>query len=184
MRQASGPALMQGEVPTLGPTAMGTGSYDFDDRNGGFETCLPGDTREQFPHSGGGRFADGPAGIAHEKCDDCAAVMIVSAGEIGIAALDAMDKTTFHQKVQCAIDRNGRRAPLVSCEHVHDLVRSERFVAGGHCLKDETAQRREPFPSLGASRLSISDRIRTASGVVVVGGWKNRRHDDSFRDAG
>ena len=107
--------------------------------------------------------------VSHmRKGDNRRAVVVVGAGEIGVAALDAVDKSLLHQKVQSTIHRHRRRAPFVADEHVHDLVGTDRLVAGCHRLEDEAAQCCEPFPSLGTGRFSVRDRIRAAAAVVAM----------------
>jgi hypothetical protein len=67
---------------------VSAGAVDFDDRHGVPKSRLFGDAGEEWRDGRGRGFADRPAAVAHQKCDNRVAVMVVSASDVGIAALN------------------------------------------------------------------------------------------------
>src|ERR1700744_6262413 len=67
----------------------------------------PGGTRrgvESFRARGGQNLAHRAAAFADQERHHGGGVMVVRAGEIGVATLDAMDEAIVHQELQRAID--------------------------------------------------------------------------------
>ena len=69
--------------------------------------------------------------------------MIVSAGEIGIAAFDAMDQRIGDQEIQRAINGDWSRACEMLCKLFDDLIGAERPVARQQRFQNPAADRRQ-----------------------------------------
>ena len=79
-----------------------------------------------------GRFADRAAFLANQKDDKVVVAVIMSAGDKGVAAFDAMHQAIVAQKIQRTINRDRRRAILrgtVLRQVFDDLVSAERLMA-------------------------------------------------------
>src|ERR1700730_19411097 len=104
------------------------------------EARLLGGGGKELRQSGSRGFADRTAGVAHQKSNQRAVVMIVDASEISVAALDAVDEPVFHEKFECTVDRDGRRAHLVFAgDQIADVIGTDRLVARGQGYKRSAA---------------------------------------------
>ena len=120
---------------------------------------------ERFRNVAAGRLADGTAALADQEHDEIVAAVIMHAGDEGVAALDAVDEAVVAQKIERAVDRDRRRAPMPG-EALDDLVGAERAVAVQQRLEHLAAHRGEP---LRAGAHSARVRMRAGAASVVVG---------------
>ena len=100
--------------------------------------------------------------------------MVMRAGEIRVAAFDAMDEAVLHQEIERAIHRDRRRPRHRFGEFVDHLIGAERTVAGQQRLQHLAADRREFLRPLLADPFGMADRVRGAAVVVMVGRGKCR----------
>ena len=142
---------------------MRAGALDFDDRHGVPKSRFFSDAGEEWRDGRGRGLADRTAVVAHQKCDDRVAVMVVSASEVGIAALYPVDQPLLHQEFERAINRNRGWSPLAAGKHIHNLVRADRLMARRQRLQDSPARRGEPLPTLSAHG------FRVGYGVAEIG---------------
>ncbi len=98
--------------------------------------------------------------------------MVMRAGEIGVAAFDAVDKAVFHQEIERAIYRDRRRPRHRLGEFVDHFIGAERTVAGQQSLQDMTADRREFLRPLLADPFGVMNRVRGAAVMIMVGRGK------------
>src|SRR5450756_87774 len=84
---------------------------------------------EALRHRGGGNLADRPAGVADQERHRGCGVVIVGAGEIGVAALDAVDEAVLDQEIERAVDRDRRRPRHRFGEFLDHFIGPERTVA-------------------------------------------------------
>src|SRR5207249_7585594 len=86
--------------------AMGAGAGDFHDGEFWRKTRRACRRIEALRHGGRGNFADGAAMIADQERHHRSLVMIMRAGEEGVAAFDPVHEAVLHQKIERAIDRD------------------------------------------------------------------------------
>src|ERR1700740_767883 len=110
--------------------AVRANAGDFDHRQFRRKAGGPRRSVEALRHRSCRNFADRTAGVADQKRHHGGGVMVVGAGEIGIAALDAMDEAVLHQEIERAIDRDRRRPRHRFGEFVDHFIGAERPVAG------------------------------------------------------
>ena len=74
-------------------------------------------------------LADRTTLVADQECHHGGGVVVVGAGEIGVAALDAVHEAVLHQEVERAIDGDRRRPRHRFGEFVDHLIGPERAMA-------------------------------------------------------
>ena len=123
--------------------AVRAGAGDLDHRQ--FRRKAGGARRgvEALRDRGGRNLADRAAMFADQERHHRRGVMVMRAGEIGVAAFDAVDEAVFHQEIERAIHRDRRRPRHRFGEFVDHLIGAERPVAGQQRLQHLAADRRE-----------------------------------------
>ncbi len=121
-----------------------------------------------------GILADRTAAVADQERHQGCRVMVMRAGEIGVAALDAMHEPVRHQEIERAIDRDRRRPRHRMRQFLDHLIGAERAMAGQQRLQHLAADRRQLLRPLGADPFRMGHRIRGAAVVVMVGCGKRR----------
>lgn len=116
-----------------------------------------------------GNFADLPAAVADQKGDGGCIVVTMGAGDEGIPAFDAMNKTIVDEEIEHAIDGDRRGSGAVARQQLDDFIGAESTVLLQHCLQHVTALRGEFLAPGAAHRFGVVQRIRGAKTVIVVG---------------
>ncbi|MGX1412582.1 hypothetical protein AB7M43_002674 [Bradyrhizobium elkanii] len=101
-------------------------------------------------------------------------VMVMRAGEEGVAALDAVDEAVLHQEVERAVDGNRCRPRHRLGQLVDHLIGAERAMARQQRLQHLTADRGEFLAAARTNLFGMRHRVRGAAAVIVVGGRKCR----------
>src|ERR1700730_13018938 len=147
---------------------------DLDNRHFRSEACTARRRGERLADRGARRLANRATAVADQECDQRACAVIVDAGEICVAARDAVDEPKGDQEFERPIDGNGRGTRTT--DGVHNVVGTQWFVARGQRLQHLAADRREPLRARRANLLGVGDRFGGATGVVVTRIEKHAGH--------
>src|SRR6266404_2110667 len=153
---------------------VGAGACDLDDGEFWRESGRARRRVEALRHGGRGNFANGTAMIADQERHHRGFVMIMRAGEEGVAALDSVNEAVLHQKIERAVDRDRRRPRHRLGEFVDHLIGAERAVARQQRLQHLAPDWGEFLRPPRADLLSMRHRFRSAAAVIVVGRGKCR----------
>ena len=128
-----------GNVSSL--AAMRTNTGDFDHRALRREIRRAAGGFESFRDGTAWRLADGAATFANQEDDRIAAGVMMHTSHKRIATFNTMDETVVPQKLERPVNRDRRRTTLIH-QPFHDLVGTERLVAGKQRFKHMAAHRR------------------------------------------
>ncbi|CCE08624.1 hypothetical protein BRAS3843_2770106 [Bradyrhizobium sp. STM 3843] len=148
---------------------MCAGAGDLDHRELRGEAGGRGGGFEAFRDRGRWNFADRAAALADQERDQRGRIVILRAGEIGVAALDPVYQAVGYQELERPIDGDRRRAGCALGEFLDDLIGAERPMRGQERLEHLAAKRGEFLAALRAHALGMIKRIRGAAAVIMVG---------------
>jgi hypothetical protein len=153
---------------------MRANAGNFDNRDLWRKAAVARSRGQALCHRRGWNFTDQAATLAYQKCNGCARVVVMSAGEKRVAAFDAMDEAVGDQKIERAIYRDRGRARHRFGEFVDHFIGAERTMAGQQCLQHLTADRRQFLRPPATNLLGMFQRVRGAAAVIMVGRGKCR----------
>ena len=116
---------------------------------------------------GGGNFADGAASLADEKRDRRRGIVVVRAGEEGVAALDTMHEALLHQEIERPVNGDRRRARDALGQFLDHVVGAERTMRRQQSFQHVAADRRKALAALLADRFGMRDCVRGTAGMIV-----------------
>lgn len=161
----------------LSIAAMGADTGNLDQRAFRRETGRARGSLERFGGGAARRLADRSAAFADQENHEIATLMVVHAGDKGVAALDPMNEAVIAQKFQRAIDGDGRRARFL-LQSIDDFIGAERPMTRQQSFKDLPPHRGEPLTARNALRLSMRDCRAGAALMIMVGCREDcGRHD-------
>lgn len=146
---------------------------DFNNRELRGKSCPACGVIERTGNRSRRNFSDRSARFANQERDDRCIVVIMRAGKKSIAAFDAVDETVFHQKIECAIYGNRRRARHILRKLFDNLIGAQRAMGYEQRAQDLPANRRELLAPLRAYLLRMRKRVLGAAAVVVIWGRKS-----------
>lgn len=158
-----------GEQFRLCGPAVRANTGNFNDRCLGNEARRTGGAFNGIGNRSRCRFADCPALLTDQEYDRIAAVVIMHAGNEGVAAFDSMHQILLAQEIERPINRDRGRPRTPSRQAVDEFVGSERMVACQQGLEHAPAHRRQALLAGGADRLGMGDRVVRAAPMVVIG---------------
>jgi len=153
----------------LGRLAMRTNTGNLDDRCLGNKARRAGGILDRVGDGGRCRFADRPALFTDQKYDRIAAVVIVHAGDEGIATFDSVHEILLAQEIERPINRDRGRPRAARRQAVDELISSERMMACQQSLEHAPAHRRQPLLAGSTDRFGMGDGVVRAAPVIVVG---------------
>jgi hypothetical protein len=154
--------------------AVRANSGNFDDRCLRNEACRTRSAFDRIGDRGRCGFADRTALFADQEYHRIAAVVIVHAGNEGVAAFDSMHQILLAQEIERSINRDRGRPRAAPRQTVDKFVGSERMMACQQRLEHAPAHRRQALFAGGADRLGVGDRVVRATPMVVIGLGKYR----------
>ncbi len=155
-------------------SAMRADAGDFNDRG---LRDKPGRARRIFygiRHRRGRGLTHCAACLANQKHDRVAALVIVHAGDEGIAAFDAMDQALLAQEIECAVDSNWRRPRRAASQPVDQLISAKRLMACQQGFQHSPAHRRQTLIARSADRFGVRNGVARATFVVMIRLRKDR----------
>ena len=102
------------------------------------------------------------------------AFMTVHACDEGISALDPMHKLLFAKEIECAIDRDRRRACTATRQPVDKFIGAKRLMTRQQSLQHLATHGRQPLLAGGTDRLGVRDRVAGATSMIVARLWEYR----------
>ena len=150
------------------PLAVRAGAGDFDHRQFGRKAGGARGVVQALRHRRRRNFADRTTALADQKSNHRRRIVVMRAGEIRVAAFDAVNEAVLHQEIQRAVNRDRRRPRHRFRQFVDHLIGAERAVARQQRLQHLAADRREfPRPAL-AHLFGVPNRVRGTAVVIVV----------------
>ncbi len=96
----------------------------------------------------------------------------VGTGDVGIEAFHTVHKAVLHQKVESAVNGDGRRYSRRTAQSGENLVRADGGMTFGDNLKNAAALRGQTQAKLGAKTIDAHHHCFHAAAVIMVFRWE------------